>query len=335
MDIEHQRTVQEATFYNPLEDFAETSIEVEVRTDPLTGRQSRIVPENFLTPEEEPDIESVVTDDEGCFFCPGMVGEATPKYPDFVGMDRGSVGEATSFPNLNPYGAHSNVVVLTEDHYVPIDEFTADVFADGLEAALDYVTAVFEHEDSPQVGSVNMNFLRSAGSSIIHPHVQTLVDDRGTNAQRERIEGARAYFEETDSEYFGDLLDAEHGSDRHVGSTGEVEWLAPFAPRHHRHLLGVFPDRTMLEPGGTVVDDLAAGIENVLSYYADLGLNSFNFGLHLVEDEPAVRPVFDIVARSVFDQYYWSDATFFETIHDEGVVDVPPETYAGEAAAFF
>lgn len=335
MGIEHSSTVQEATFYNPLEDFAETTIEVEVRTDPLTGRQSRIVPDNFLLPEEEPDIEPVVSDAEGCFFCPGMVGEATPKYPDFVGFDRGSVGEATSFPNLNPYSAHSNVVVLTEDHYVPIGEFTTDIFADGLQAALEYVTAVFDHEDAPQIGSINMNFLRSAGSSIIHPHVQTLVDDRGTNAQRAILEGARAYREEMDSEYFGDLVDEERDSDRYVGATGDLEWLAPYAPRHHRHLLGVFPDTSIPDPDAATVEDLATGISNVLSYFADVGLNSFNFGLHLVEDEPAVRPVFDIVARSVFDQYYWSDATFFETVHEEGVVDVAPETYAEEAAAFF
>ena len=335
MGIEHQRTVQEATFYNPLEDFAATTVEMEIREDPLTGRQSRIVPDNFLIPEEEPDIESVVTDDEGCFFCPEMVDETTPKYPDFVGMDRGAVGEATSFPNLNPYGTHSNVVVLTEDHYVPIGEFTEDIFTDGLQAALEYVTAVFEHENDPQIGSVNMNYLRSAGSSIIHPHLQTLVDDRGTNEQRARLEGARSYHEETDGNYFADLVDEERDTARQVGTIGDVEWIAPFAPRHHRHFMGILPDSSIPDPDAEAVRNLAAGIVNVLEYFADVGLNSFNVGLHLFEDEPATRPVLDVVARSVFDQYYWSDATFFETVHDEGVVDVAPETYAEEAAAFF
>lgn len=335
MAIEYDTTVQEAVFYNPLEDFAETTIEVEVREDPLSGRQTRIVPDNFLLPEDEPDLDQVVSDDEGCFFCPGMVGEATPAYPDFVGMDRGSVGEATSFPNLNPYGAHSNVVVLTEDHYVPIDEFRTDIFADGLEAAMEYIVAVFEHDETADVASVNMNFLRPAGSSIIHPHIQTVVDGRGTNAQRHRFEAARRYYDQHGSEYYGDLLDRERDGDRYIASTGSVDWLAPFAPRHHRHVLGVADDVATPDPDSATVSDLAAGIVSVLDYYGDVGLNSFNLGLHLVDEDEAIRPTIDIVARSVFEEYYWSDATFFETIHDEGVVDVAPETYASEVREFF
>jgi len=335
MGIEYERRTQSATFYSPLEDFAETTVEVEIRSDPLTGRRTRIVPDNFILPGDEPDIDAVVGDAEGCFFCPDMVGDATPKYPDFVGQDRGSVGEATAFPNLNPYGSHSNVVVLTEDHYVPIDEFTADIFSDGFHAALEYVTAVFEHDEAAEVASINMNFLRPAGSSIIHPHVQTLVDDRGTKAQGERFRAARTYYDQTGGEYFGDLLDAERGTDRFVGETGGVSWLAPFAPRHHRHVVGIADDVTTPAPADDTVRDFAEGLVAVLSYYGDLGLNSFNFGLHLVDEDEAIRPVIDVVARSVFDQYYWSDATFFETVHDESVLDVPPEEYATAASAFF
>ncbi|MFB6266403.1 MAG: hypothetical protein ABEI31_01985 [Halodesulfurarchaeum sp.] len=335
MGIEFARASQEATFYNPLEDFQETTIEVEVRTDPLTGRQTRLVPESFLMPEEEPDLTPVVEDDEGCFFCPEMVGDATPKYPDFVGVDRGAVGEATAFPNLNPYGQHSNVVVLTEDHYVPIDEFTPAIFRDGFQAALEYVHAVFDHDDAADVASLNMNYLRSAGSSIIHPHIQTLVDGRGTTAQRERFEAARAFYEDQGRDYWEALLEKDRAGPRHVGSTGSVEWLAPFAPRHHRHVLGILPSTDVPDPESTAVKELAAGLVNVLDYYANVGLNSFNVGFHLVRDDPSVRPVVDVVARSVFDEYYWSDATFFETIHDEAVIDVSPSQYADEAAAHF
>ncbi|MFB6082311.1 MAG: hypothetical protein ABEJ67_05770 [Halanaeroarchaeum sp.] len=332
MPIEFPSVRQEATFYNPLEDFAETTIPVEVREDPLTGRQTRIVPENFLVPDEAPDISEVVDDDEGCFFCPDSVGDVTPRYPDFVGTDRGSVGEATSFPNLNPYGAHSNVVVLTEDHYVPIDEFGVETFADGFEAAMEYVQAVFDHDDTATLASVNMNFLRSAGSSIIHPHVQTLVDERGTNRQRRQLDAQLVYFEEHGRRYLDDLLEAERGGERYIGRTGDVEWYAPFAPRHHRHVRGVLDAETVPAADDEIYVDLAAGLVAVLQAYADVGLNSFNFGFQVAADEPATKPVIDVVARSVFDQYYWSDATFFDAIHEESVVDVPPEEYAADVA---
>ncbi|MDZ7702310.1 MAG: hypothetical protein U5J98_09755 [Halobacteriales archaeon] len=334
MSIEFERSVQTATFHSPLADFESVDVGVEVREDPLTGRRARIVNESFLL-EEEPDIESVVTDDEGCFFCPGSVEEVTPTYEDWVGMDRGHVGEATSFPNLNPYGAYSNVVVLTEDHYKPLDALERDDFRDGLAAALEYLNRVVDHVDEAQYASVNMNFLRSAGSSIIHPHLQTLVDDLGTNRQRALADAARDYYTEYGTRYWDDLRDVEADGERWLGSTGSVDWLAAFAPTHHRQVLGVADTGGVPGPDDDVVADLAEGLVHVLGHYADAGLNAFNFAWYLAEDEPGMRPVLEVVARSVFDEYYWSDSPFFTVLHDEGVVDVPPEDVAAAAGERF
>ncbi|MFB6161424.1 MAG: hypothetical protein ABEJ61_09655 [Haloferacaceae archaeon] len=325
--------IQTARFHSPLEEFELVEVDVEVREDPLTGRGTRIVPDNFLTPETEPDLSPVVEDASGCFFCPDSVRDATPTYPADLGLgDRGSRGGATSFPNLNPYGRRSNVVVLTEDHYRPIDEFDADTLTDGLALAVEYVRAAMD-ADGASHASVNMNFLRPAGSSIVHPHVQTLVDDRGTNAVRERLDAARVYEQAESGSYYADLVDAEAGGERHAGTTGAVEWLAPFAPKHHYHLTGVAPDAALPGPDDDLVAEFAAGMAGVLDYYGDRGLNSFNMALHLTDDG-ALPPVMDLVARSVFEEYYWSDSPFFVTLHDEGVVDVAPETYAAEAGAF-
>jgi galactose-1-phosphate uridylyltransferase len=334
MSISFDRSVQTASFHSPLEDFQAVEIEVEVREDPLTDRQARIVPESFLK-AEDPNIESVVADDEDCFFCPGTVQEVTPEYPDWVGMDRGSVGEATSFPNLNPYGTHSNVVALTEAHYKPIDEFEQSDFRDGLAAALEYIEAVFDQDDAATHASVNMNFLRSAGSSIVHPHLQTLVDDRGTNRQRTLTEATQAYATEHGSQYWDDLRAAERDGERWLGSTGSIDWFAAFAPHHHRQVVGVADDAGVPDPDADLVSDLAAGITAVLDYYADAGLNAFNLAWYLTADESGMRPILELVARSVFDEYYWSDSPFFTVLHDEGVVDEAPETVAAEAAPFF
>jgi galactose-1-phosphate uridylyltransferase len=328
--VEFHRETQTATFHSPLEDFERVAVDVDVREDPLTGRQARVVRDNFPLPEATPDVSAVVEDDEDCFFCPGTVEAATPTYADLE-VDRGSRGEATSFPNLNPYGGHSNVVVVTEDHYRPLEEFSPDVLADALALALEYVADVMGATDATRA-SVNMNFLPSAGSSIVHPHMQTLVDDRGTNALRERLDGARIYAETQEADYYTDLVAAEADGDRHAGRTGAVEWLAPFAPTHHRHLVGVAPDVGVPGPDDEVVGDFATGMAGVLEYYASLGLNSFNMALSVTEDE-ALPPVMDLVARSAFEEFYWSDSPFFVTLHDEGVVDVAPETYAGEAGA--
>jgi len=332
--MEFTRNTQTSRFHSPLEEFQEVAVEVEVREDPLTGRQARVVPESFVMPEETPDVEAIVGEGDGCFFCPGMVTEATPEYPDWVGMDRGSVGEATSFPNLNPYGAHSNVVALTEDHFRPLDELTADHFADGLTAALEYIRAVLDHDEDASMASVNMNFLRSAGSSIYHPHMQTLVDDRGTNEQQQLAEASWAYHEDHGTSFWADLVDREADGERHVGTTGGVEWVAPFAPKHHRHVYGVTDADGPLAPDDDRLRGVASGLRNVVTSYAEAGLNAFNFALYLQED-PAFPPVVEVIARSVFDEHYWSDSPFFTSLHHEAVVDVAPETYAAEMATQF
>ncbi|MFT4921257.1 MAG: UDPglucose--hexose-1-phosphate uridylyltransferase, partial [Haloarculaceae archaeon] len=258
---------QSAAFNSPLTDFEEVTETVEVREDPLTGRTARIVDEGFVIPDNY-EIDAVVSDDDGCFVCPDTVAEATPTYPDWMDVDRGSHGEATSFPNLNPYASYSNVVALTETHFRPMEQLTATQFADGLTAALDYVDAVFDHDEDVTHASVNMNFLRSAGSSLVHPHLQTVVDDRGTNAQRELLAASRQYRDAEGSTYWADLVDVERGGDRWIGTAGPVHWLAAFAPKHHRHVLAVALDTNRAEMGRETVEGFATGLSNVLAAYA-------------------------------------------------------------------
>lgn len=326
-------STQTSTFHSPLNDFEQVTKEVEVREDPLTGRTARVADGAFAVPDDY-DIESVVTDDEGCFFCPEMVGDATPTYPDWFDDERGSRGDATSFPNLNPYGSYSNVVVLTETHFQPMAEFTARQFTDGFGAALEYVRAVGEHDPQTERASVNMNFLRSAGSSLVHPHLQTLVDEHGTTQQRELLEASREYRDSHDSVYWRDLVAEERGGDRWVGETTDVAWLVPFAPRHHWHVVGILDVDATPEPGGDVVEGLADGLTNVLAAYADAGLNAFNLALHL-PDDGAMPPVVNVIGRSVFDEYYWSDSPFFTVLHDEGVIGQRPEEYAAAVRSQF
>lgn len=334
MTIKQTKTTDEATLYSPLADFESQNREIEVREDPLTGRPTRIVEAIFPAPEETPTIEDYVSDAEGCFFCPEMVTEATPEYPDFVGEDRIERGDAISFPNLFPYGKHSNVVVLTDEHFQPIDAFETSTFEDGFGCALEFLGAVVDH-DAPEFASINMNFLPSAGSSVVHPHVQTLADDYGTTAQRRRAQAERAHHEEHGTTYWKDVRETEVPGPRHVGSTGTIEWLAPFAPVHHWHVRGVTDTVGLPAPDDDTVAELADGITNVLEYYASLDLNAYNFAISFPSADPQSPAVVDVVARSPFDDNYITDVSFLGMIHGESVVDVAPEVYADEVADYF
>jgi galactose-1-phosphate uridylyltransferase len=334
MTVEFDKSVGHASFHDPTAEFAETTRPVEYREDPLTGQQTRVVADSFPEPASEPDVEAFVGDGEDCFFCPGTVEEATPTYPDFVGVDRGSVGEAVSFPNLFPYGTHSNVVVLTEQHFRPIDDLSARRFADGLACALEFVRTVVDHDDS-RFASINMNFLPSSGSSVVHPHLQAVVDDRGTNEMRRRHDAERAYRDEHGESYWTALLEAVRDGPRHVGTTGDVEWVAPFAPTTQFHVRAVTDLTGVPNPDTPAVTALAEGIERVLAFYADQGINAFNFGLSMVAGESGSRAVLDVVARTPFTEHYTSDVFYFQALHDERVVDVAPEEYGPDVAGVF
>ena len=334
MTIEFERSVDEARFKSPMEEFEPVTEAIEHRWDPLTGRTSRIVAEVFPEPEGEPDPKAVVGDGENCFFCPGTVGEATPEYADAIGGGRGGRGEATSFPNLFPYAKHSNVVVLTEDHFRPMAELGAERLADGFASGFDYVRSVRAHDGS-RFASINMNFLRSSGSSVYHPHMQAMVDDRGTDRQRRIVRHEREHHDEHGRRYWHDLLDAERSGERYVGRTGDVEWLAPFAPLGQYHVAGVIEAGEEGVPDAETAKDVASGVAEVLEYYAEAGLNAFNLGLRLAPEAPASTAVVDVVARAPFEEHYVSDAFFAQTIHRQGVVDAAPETYGPELAARF
>jgi hypothetical protein len=46
-------------------------------------------------------------------------------------------------------------------------------------------------------------------------------------------------------------------------------------------------------------------------------------------------PVLNVISRSVFDEYYWSDSPFFTVLHDEGVVETAPEQYGADVRSEF
>jgi galactose-1-phosphate uridylyltransferase len=84
--------------------------------------------------------------------------------------------------------------------------------------------------------------------------------------------------------------------------------------------------------------DLGQGLSRVLAAYKDWNLTSFNFGLigggpHGHEDGHQV--VLKVLSRSNPDPVYRSDATYFERIWGEALIDVSPEEIAEGVRARF
>src|SRR6266542_1997650 len=145
-----------------------------------------------------------------------------------------------------------------------------------------------------------------SGSSLFHPHTQGAAHPQLTTMQ--------ALLAAVPPERFDDYLATERRfGQRHLGSTGTVEWLASFAP-------------------------LAHGIVVALGLYAELSFESFNLALYGAPPGTAGYPLnLRMLVRSNLDMPYRSDATFLERLHWEAALDptIPPEAVAERAGDRF
>ncbi|MGQ9676631.1 MAG: hypothetical protein ACUVX1_13295 [Chloroflexota bacterium] len=341
MAIEFQKAIKVARFLDPTNGFAESKRVVEIRTDPLTGRRSRILldtPHRPSKPDLAPLIERSLRC--GCPFCPERIAAATPQFPpSIVPWPRITVGEATVVPNITPYDTHSGVCVMTGQHFVGISEFTESLLANALEAAQAYVRAVMDSDSSASYGTINWNYMPLSGGTLIHPHFQIIVGDTPSNYHGELIEGSRRYWESTASNYWADLITIEQQLGvRYIANTGTIHWLMSFAPRGLLEVVAVFANRTSsLHVESADWREFAFGLVRIARYLGDLNFHSFNMAL--------------FPGRSG-DRWYWanarlvpryllteafggSDFNYFGALHDETLARAIPEDSCRDLRPYF
>ncbi|MCJ7604682.1 MAG: hypothetical protein MUO19_01435, partial [Dehalococcoidales bacterium] len=98
-------------------ELVETTVPLEFRTDPLTGRTIRLVQFN-LDKVIRPDLNALEQQSREMFcpFCPPVVEQITPKFtPDLVPDGNICTGEAYAFPNNGPYDVYGAVVVMSRE----------------------------------------------------------------------------------------------------------------------------------------------------------------------------------------------------------------------------
>lgn len=193
-------------------------------------------------------------------------------------------------------------------------------------------------DPAAQWSSINANYLPPAGASLIHPHLQSAHDAHGLTGQRLLVDRSRAWKERHGS-YWTALVEQEAGGPRWVGQIGRVAWLTPFAPTGFGEVWGVVAD--VADVTELTDDDcraLGQGLSQVLAAYRAQNLASFNFGLigggpHAHQDGHQV--VLKVLSRSNPEPVYRSDATYFERIWGEALIDLSPEEVAEAIRARF
>jgi UDPglucose--hexose-1-phosphate uridylyltransferase len=312
-------------------ELAETYVPLEFRTDPLTGRTCRIVPFS-LERIIRPDLDALVERSRQltCPFCPPLLERVTPKFPpEIVPAGDIRVGRAFGFPNTGPYDVYGSVVVIAEEHFVPLSGFTVETVRDALMAAQSHLQCITRADPAARYHFIAWNYMPPSGGSLVHPHLQSNAGYLPTDYQRQVLEAAAAYYRAKGTGYWSDLVEAEkRAGERYIGRTGGVEWLTAFTPRGRlSDVLAIFPDKTsIIELTREDLEDFSAGLVKVFAYIDGLNLVSFNMSTYSGFDEgfwahARITPRGSLLYSPV----ETSDQFYYQILHDENICILPPE----------
>jgi len=303
---------------------------VEVRFDPFTGRRCRILEKAILVPPGK-DFSEILKEKD-CPFCGDSMVKCTPDFlPDIVPEGRIRQGKAVLIPNLYPYADHTAVVVF-EKHYTPVESFTQTELEDALKAARRYIELAFKSDPNAKYCSINWNYMPPSGGTVIHPHLQVILDRYPTFMQELLLKGSEANQGIWDAYITKELSLKE----RFIAKVGMVDIFAPWAPMGFDQVDGVVEGVTSIkELRDKTLKELAEAIHKVLGFYGHLKRSSFNMALFSSAlDVPAGKgPMwlnFKMLGRSNMSPYYRSDAGYTERLHYESVVNKPPELVASQ-----
>jgi galactose-1-phosphate uridylyltransferase len=272
---------KQAVILDPAKGMQAKAIPVEVRTDPLTGRTSRICHFRMLK-FERPDLTRLIeTSQATCPFCPDKVLKLTPCFAaDILPEGRLIHDDRILFPNIAPYDGLGAVATLGSRHYIPMAEIEPQRIAGGIRLAMEFFHRARSARHPEAVYYLlSWNYMPASGSSLIHPHLQVFASSTAPNQLREELTAAASYYSQNGSTYWDDLVAAERvDGRRYLGRIGRIDWLAGFAP------FSVVGDvvavvqqcRTLLDMTEEDVDGAAQGLTAAMAAYDKMGIYNFN-----------------------------------------------------------
>ncbi len=316
---------------------------IEIRTNPITGRTSRITfsrgmenePGTQRLPDPPPDSRAT----SECPFCHPQLERQTPRLASSLDAGERLVqGESVLFPNLFPYAAYSAVSLFDRRHFVEIGTADPATYRDSLVNCRNYLECVCNQDPEARHLAITQNHLPSAGGSLLHPHLQVHADRVPANHLRFLRQRADAHLAATGSYLFSDYLEQEKADGRRmIGRCGRWYWLAAYAPEGFYELWALLPGITSLfELSAADWSDLARGIINAQKFYRRLNRNGYNLGLLAIAgDHRSLELRLVMLARSNYAPWVRNDHTGFEVMLGDMATFSPPEETARRARAFW
>ena len=341
MTIEFRKVTQQVRLLDPRENFAETSLSFDLRTDPLTHQTGRVISYRFALPEK-PDLSGLIEmTQKMCPFCPEVIEQFAARFPkDFIPEGKISRGEVTVVPNLMPYSKYGAVAAISKKHFISLDGFTNDVISEGLMACQSYFAKVLEYDSEAKYYSMGWNYMPVAGGSIVHPHLQAEADTYPFHYQGKLFEASMSYTQTHSSNYWADLVNKEKElGERYIDNTGSVVWLAPYLPRGkiYPDVMAIFCERdSMINITETEWRDFATGLCRVLNYLSDQNFYSCNMALYSgLLDQDYFWTHVRITPRGTFPPLDVSDHDHIQRFQDEYCACRLPEEVCTELQEYF
>ena len=315
-----------------------TRVGLRWRRDPLTGASARILSGVKLRPPTRPDLTELTVKPAFCPFDAEYLETATVPFPaELTAEGRIRQGQAVVVPNIMAYATHGAVGIYDPSrHFLDLDDLTPSIVGDALSVMVRHAHMVRRLDPTAVWSSINANYLPPSGSSLVHPHLQSVHDAYGLTGQRLLAEKSAAWHDGHGS-YWAALVDQEAAGPRWVGHTGRVAWLTPFAPTGFHEVWGVVSGAAdVTDLTGEDSQALGQGLSQILAAYRAWNLTSFNFAV--IGGGPQAREhghqvVLKVVSRSNPEPFYRSDATYFERLYGEALIDLSPEEVANGVRA--
>jgi len=340
--IEFKTIGSASTFLDPRRGFSPTTVDFQVRIDPLTGRTCHFSHFGALKTQkldlpgyERPEVKGF------CPFCADKRDRATPKFmPDIIPEGRQMRGEACLIPNLFPYDIHSGVVVMTDDHVVGLSGLTEGCLADSFSLGIDFLQRINSLDLALPYHLMTWNYMPPSGGGLVHPHQQYLATRYPGNQFMDELSGSERFFTARGQNYWHTLIETEvSGNKRYIGTVGKTHWIAPFVSLG---LLGeimcIFPNvfsiRDFREEH---IDDLISGLGRVFRFYEAEGIYSFNASLSFgPKNQEHFNCFLRIVPRTFLNlRDFAPDFNFFQAVLSEPVCIVLPEDLCRDIKPYF
>lgn len=314
-------------------ELTEVTIPLEFRFDPLTSQSCRFV-QFSLDRIIRPDLADLERRslELRCPFCPPLVEEITPRFPPEIAPEGTiRIGKAMAFPNAGPYDVYGTVVVISDEHFVRLGEFTLETVLNALLATHSYIQRVQEVDPEAKYHFIAWNYMPPSGASLVHPHMQVNIGYVPTYYQKQILEASQQYYREMGTNFWNDLVEEERQTgERYIGTIGNTHWLTSFVPKGRlSDVLAIFPDKASIdELTEDDLHDFATGLLKTFSYLDELNLLSFNLATYSGFDKKQFWAHARITPRAflLYSPIETSDQFYYQIMHDENICILPPET---------